>query len=131
VGALNHILNNTQYKHRFTATGNVRTTNTQYYIRKNVVESILGADSLVSRWSGEIDRDNYRIIFLDRIGQDRGVKIYYGKNLLGLEVNINTDNMITRLMPQGNDELLLPEKYIDSELVDEYAFPYIKKVDFN
>lgn len=131
VGALNHILNNTQYEHRFTAVGNVETTNTQYYIRKNPVEAILGDDSLVSRWNGEIDRDNYRIIFLNRLGQDRGVEIHYGKDLLGLDVNINTDNMITRLMPQGNDELLLPEKYIDSKLVNEYAFPYIKKIDFN
>src|SRR5690625_3638432 len=82
VGALNHILANTQYTHPFTATGDVEKTNTQYFIRRNVVDSILGADGLVSRWGGEIDRDNYLIRFLKRLGANRKVKIYYGKNLL-------------------------------------------------
>ena len=31
----------------------------------------------------------------------------------------------------GRDGLLLPEKYIDSDLIDNYAYPYIKKVNFD
>ena len=59
VGALDHILSNTQYPHNFVATGDLNTVNTQYYIRKNPVEAILGADSLVTRWGGELIRDNF------------------------------------------------------------------------
>jgi hypothetical protein len=34
-------------------------------------------------------------------------------------------------MPQGKNELLLPELFIDSTLINNYATPIIKKVDFD
>ena len=129
--ALNWILSNTQYPHRFRGTSDIETINTQYYIRKNPVEAILGEDSLVTRWNGELERDNFTIKLLNQRGQDKGVQISYGKNLLGLEVKRDMDTVITRLMPIGRDGLLLPEKYIDSDLIDNYAYPYIKKVNFD
>lgn len=129
--ALNWILSKTQYPHKFKGTSDIETINTQYYIRKNPVEAILGEDSLVTRWNGELERDNFTIRLLKQRGQDKGTQIAYGKNMLGLEVKRNMDTVITRLMPMGREELLLPEKYIDSSLIGNYVHPYIQKKQFD
>ncbi len=129
--ALNWILNNTQYPHRFIGVSDVSTIATQYFIRKNPVEAILGADSLSTRWGGELVRDNFIIKLLRVRGANKGAKIAYGKNLLGLEVERDMDSLATRIMPVGKDGLLLPEKYIDSPLINNYAHPFIKTVEFD
>ena len=41
------------------------------------------------------------------------------------------DSVATRIMPVGNEELILPEKYIDSPLINNYNQPYIKKVEID
>jgi len=130
-GALNWILSNTQYPHNFIGVSDIDTLNTQYYIRKNPVEAILSSDSLVTRWNGELVRDNYTIKLLRQRGQNKGAKIAYGKNMLGLEVKKDMDTVITRIMPQGRDGILLPEKYVDSPLINNYAFPRIQKIEFD
>lgn len=130
-GALNWILSNTQYPHNFIGMSDIDTLNTQYYIRKNPVEAMLGTDSLVTRWNGEIVRDNYTIKLLSSRGQNKGAQIAYKKNMLGLEVKRDMDTVITRIMPIGRDGLLLPEKYVDSPLIGNYIFPHIRKVEFD
>lgn len=129
--ALDWILSKTQYSHRFRGTSDIERINTQYYIRKNPVEAILGEDSLVTRWNGELERDNFTIKLLKQRGQDKGTQITYGKNMLGLEIKRNMDTVITRLMPMGREELLLPEKYVDSPLIGNYIHPYIQKKQFD
>lgn len=130
-GALNWILTNTQYPHNFIGMSDIERLNTQYYIRKNPVEAMLGADSLVSRWGGELVRDNFQIRLLSKMGDNKGAQIAYGKNMLGLDVTKNMDTVMTRIMPLGTNELTLPEKYIDSPLIENYTFPYIRKVEFD
>ncbi|PNT94140.1 phage tail spike protein [Clostridium thermosuccinogenes] len=130
-GALSWILSHTQYPHKFTSMSDVQTINTQYFVRVNPVEAILGKDGLVNKWGGEIVRDNFVIKLLNSRGQDKGAQIVYGKNMLGLEVQRNMDTVITRLMPVGRDELLLPEKYVDSPLINRYAFPRVQKIEFD
>ena len=129
--ALNWILDNTQYPHNFRGVSDIGTIATQYYVRKNPVEAMLGSDSLSTRWGGEIERDNFIIRFLRRRGSNKGAKIAYGKNLLGLEVERDMDTIATRIMPVGNDGLMLPEKYVDSPLIDNYNRVYIKTADVN
>ena len=130
-GALNWILSGTQYPHNFIGMSDISGLNTQYYIRKNPVEAMLGPDSLVTRWGGELDRDNFNIRLLRAKGKDKGSQITYGKNMLGLEVTRDMDTVITRIMPQGRDELLLPEMYVDSPLINNYTFPRIAKIEFD
>ena len=129
--ALDWILSSTQYPHNFTGMSDIETINTQYFIRKNPVEAILGEDSLVTRWGGEIVRDNFTIKLLNSRGQKKGAKIAYGKNLLGLEIKRDMDTVITRIMPVGRDGLTLPEKYVDSPLINNYVFPRIQKIEFD
>lgn len=129
--ALNWILTGTQYPHYFIGMSDIDSLNTQYFIRKNPVEAMLGEDSLVTRWNGELVRDNYTIKLLASRGTNKGAHIAYGKNLLGLEVQKNMDSVITRIMPVGTNGLLLPEKYVDSPLISNYVFPKINTINFN
>ncbi|MFA0816029.1 MAG: phage tail spike protein [Anaerofustis sp.] len=129
--ALDWVLARTQNPHPFTSTGDVGGIDTKYYVRKNPVEAILGSEGIVETWGGEIERDNFVIRLLNSVGADRGVLIAYGKNIQGIEETLDIDNVCTRLMPIGKDGLLLPEKYIDSQYIDNYAHPKIRTVEFS
>lgn len=129
--ALDWILSHTLYSHPFTGTSDIDTINTRYFVRVNPVEAILGDDGLVERWGGELVRDNFTIKLLKQRGSNKGAKIAYGKNLLGLEVKRDMDTVVTRIMPVGRDGLLLPEKYVDSPLIDNYAYPRVRVIQFD
>lgn len=129
-GALNWILQRTIYNHKFTGISNIDEINSSRYVRKNVVNAIIGEDnSLVKKWNGEIDVDNFEIKLLSQIGKDRGLKLSLNKNITGVDINIKIDNVVTKLLPKGADELLLPEKYVNSPLINNYPFPIIKEID--
>lgn len=131
IGALDWILTRTQYQHPFTSTSDVQTVATRYFIRKSVVEAIMGTDGVINTWGGELVRDNFNIELLGARGLDRGVLVAYGKNIQGIEETLDIDGIGTRLMPKGNNELLLPEKYIDSQYINNYPHPKIKIIEFN
>ena len=130
-GALDWILTRTQYAHPFTSMGDVGGINTKYFVRKNPVDAIMGADGILSIWGGELVRDNFLIKLLGARGLDRGVLIAYGKNIQGIEETLDTSGICTRLMPVGKDGILLAEKYIDSPYISNYPNPKIKVVDFS
>ncbi|NEZ80395.1 hypothetical protein EXM60_14710 [Clostridium botulinum] len=134
IDALQWVLERTQYPNGFTFNGNLGPTATRYFIRKNVVEAIMGQEGILETWGGEIVRDNFNIGIWDNRGNDRGVLIQGGKNLLGIEDDLNTDNVVTRIMPTGLDEndtvIMLPEKYIDSPNIDKYPHPKIRHLHY-
>lgn len=134
IDALNWVLSGTQYPNNFTASGNIGPTSTRYFVRKNPVEAIMGQESILETWGGEIVRDNFNIGIWDNRGNDRGVLIQGGKNLLGIEEDLNTDNVITRIMPTGLDEndtvIMLPEKYIDSPYINMYPHPKVRHIHY-
>ncbi|MED2079865.1 phage tail spike protein, partial [Bacillus thuringiensis] len=102
-------------------------------VRKNPVEALLDSsqdNSFVNRWGGELKRDNFDVKMLLNRGMDRGVVIRHKKDLLGYEGNVDWKSPITRIMPQGFDGLFLPEKYVDSPLINKYPHPKIKVVEF-
>jgi len=132
--ALQWVLERTQYPNRFTFNGNLGPTATRYFIRKNVVEAIMGQDGILETWGGEIVRDNFNIGIWDARGNDRGVLIQGGKNLVGIDEDLDTDNVITRVMPTGLDEndtvIMLPEKYIDSPNINMYPHPKVRHMHY-
>ncbi|EPY2307085.1 phage tail spike protein [Clostridium sporogenes] len=134
IGALNLVLAGTQFTHNFVATGNTGPTSARYFVRKNPIDSIMGKEGILETWGGEIVRDNFNIGIWDSRGNDRGVLIQGGKNLMGIEDNLDTDNVITRVMPTGLDEngtvIILPEKYIDSPSIDMYPHPKIRHIHY-
>ena len=131
---LNWLLTHTQYTSGFTGYSNITsTTKTARYVRKNPIEAIIGTEdnSMINLYGGELKRDNFKIYFNSRIGNDEGLKLIFGKNITGININIDNTNCYTRIMPLGYDALMLPEKYIDSSLINTYPFPRIAIYTFD
>lgn len=130
---LKHILDHTVCENQFNAISDISSIASARYVRKNPVEVIMGnADNTVlSLFNGELKRDNFDIKILSRVGQNNGVKLFIGKNITGVDVSVDITSMATRIMPQGYDGLLLPEKYVDSPLINSYPTPKIKKIEFS
>ena len=132
--ALQQLLSNTQFSHQFQGTSDILTANNARLVRLNPVEVLLDADldnGFQARWGGEIERDNFSISMLSQRGSDNGVQIRDKKNLTGYQSNIDTSSIVTRIMPQGYDGLFLPEKYVDSPLINQYISPKIKVVRYD
>jgi phage minor structural protein len=133
-GALNQLLNVTQYPHDFTGASNISTTNNARLVRLNPAEVLLDADldnGFQARWGGEITRDNFHIIMSNKRGSDNGVQIRDKKNLTGYKSTIDYSSIVTRIMPEGYDGLFLLEKYVDSPRINHYVAPKIKVIKYD
>lgn len=119
----------------FTGHSNISTLNTSYYIRKNIVESILGDDenSFLNRWGGEVLIDNFDIYINDKIGSDNGVRVEFGYNLNEIEEDVNIENVATRIIPVGYDGIMLEGNapWVDSPLVNKYTRPKTRVIEFS
>lgn len=129
---LQWVLDRTNYENNFVAHSDISATKSARYVRRNPVDCILGDtdNSMVNLFGGELKRDNFDIYFNSRIGSDKGVKLIIGKNVTGINITVDTNSVHTKIMPQGYDGLLLPEKYVNSILINNYVTPKIYKVEF-
>lgn len=104
---------------------------TAYYIRKNPVEAIIGAEnSILNVWGGNLVR-NGKEVRINASGIDRGYEIRLGKNLIGIEDDSDDSNVVTRLYPtfERNQVIYgIPEGYVDSPLVGNYPTPIAKEI---
>ena len=127
------ILARANYQLPFVTTSNVSTQRTGRYVRKNLVEIILGQEenSMVNLFGIEIKRNNFNLALNSRIGADRGEKLIYGKNITGINITTDATGIYTRIMPIGYDGLLLPEKFIDADNINDYPYPKIGIFEFS
>jgi phage minor structural protein len=129
--ALDIILANTP----FTGHSNIPTLSTAYYVRKNIVEALASDDenSFVSLWGGERYYDNYNLTINSRVGGDYEVRAEFGYNLTEIEEDINLDEVVTRIIPVGANELMLdgPTPYVDSQNINKYANIKTKVIKFD
>lgn len=128
-GALTQLLGATTVPHSFSGTSNMTTVNNVRLVRLNPVEVLLDSDldnGYQARFGGEIVRNNYSISMLAHRGSDNGVQIRDKKNLTGYKSDLDYSSIVTRIMPEGYDGLFLPEKYVDSPLINSYVSPKIK-----
>ncbi len=112
---------------------------TGHYIQE-VPESIrarLGGKegTILDLYGGEFEWDNYMIKLHQHRGQDRGVVLRYGKNLIDLTQENNITMTYTAVCPyvkESEDDPLitLPEKYIAASNAGNYPYLRIKTVDF-
>lgn len=121
---------------KYSASSNITKVATAYYITKNLIEAINGDDdnSFVNRWGGEILFDNFRVFINERIGQDNGVEVRYGKNVKrdGIREKVDISEITTRIYPKGyNGKMMSGKGYVDSELIDKYPVIHIKTVSFD
>lgn len=119
----------------FTGHSNISTVNTSYYVRKNIVEAILGNDenSFLNRWGGEVLLDNFDIYINDKIGSDNGVRVEFGYNLNEIEEDINIEEVATRIIPIGYNGIILDSStpWVDSPLINKYTKPKMRVINFD
>jgi phage minor structural protein len=88
---------------------------------------------IIDIWGGELVRDNFNIKINESKGLNRGVVIKYGKNIIGINQIVDSDNVVTKIYPVGEDNLMLPEKYLTSTfwMLPTYPDFYLtKKIEF-
>ena len=93
----------------------------------NPVNALLGEGGVVEKYAGELTRDWWDVYVVKRVGQDSNVQIRQAKNLLGISYDVDLTDVVTRIMPTGEDSdgnvLYLPELFIDSPLIGNYTHP--------
>ncbi len=99
---------------------------------KSLVAALLSDGGLVDQAGGEVLRDNYDLYWYNNIGYDRGVSIAYRKNMAGMEIGVDTSDIVTQIIPVGYDKKNNPiyGDPVDSAHVAEYAHPYIKEYTY-
>lgn len=133
--ALNGVLKNCYSQHDFEAFTNVANVRPGLcYEGKNPIDAILNLeDGICTKFDVSLVRDNYELFFLKDPGMNRGVRIQYSKNMLGVEFTSSEDEVVTRIVPVGEtksgDPLYLDssltKRYIDSQYINAYPIPHV------
>ncbi|MDM0846283.1 phage tail spike protein [Clostridium perfringens] len=116
--ALDKILEGTKYKGH----SDIGRITTSYFQVTNIVQALNGENdnTFRNRWGGEMLFDNFDIYINNRIGGDYGLRVNYSRNMEDVNLIIDRDNIVTRAYPRAFDGIMLPEKYIDSPLINKY-----------
>lgn len=138
--ALNIIFKNSQFSKHFKGHSDIINAQNFKVNKVTCLEAIGGTSGSIIDTYGtgaEILRDNTDIHVLNRRGLDNDVTIEYRKNLTGLEVEEDTTDLVTRIMPyaiytnSNNEEVEVRGDFIDSPLINNYAHPYVKYMDYS
>lgn len=124
--ALDHLNSATEPASPFTTISDISVQGSYRCARKSLFEAV---QEVVERWGGHLTRDNWQIGLRESIGADNGVTVQYAKNLQNITVEYDWSDVVTKLMPEGFDGLLLPEVYLTSDI--QYEVPYTKCVQFD
>lgn len=119
---------------KFTGHSNIKKNNTCYFVKQNRIEAINGSNkdnTIINRWGGEIFLDNFNVYINERIGEDKGLEIIYGTNMLDLGLKENRKDIVTRIKPVAFNGRRLPELFIDSPLINKYRIVYEKYIEFS
>lgn len=97
----------------------------------NIIDALLnGDDSFVGRFGGDVLFDDYTITILRNAGVDRGFYATYGRNLTGIESYEVSDDVVTAILPVGEnangDPLYLAgTPYVRSANYDQFPIPHM------
>ena len=79
---------------------------------------------IANKFDAAFKRDNWDMFILQRTDTDRGFRLKYRKNMLGVNWAKKSDQLITRVVPvaknSGGEDLYLPEVWVDSTLINSY-----------
>lgn len=93
---------------------------------KNATYALLDPDKgIVGTFDAMYRRDNWDVFVLRKNNENRGFHLRYGKNMIGVNWKIRSDNLVTRVVPvakaeDGKDLYLDGTKWVDSEHIGEY-----------
>ena len=126
---LNAIKNAFAFSMPFTFSTSMSGTGSVSASKVNPIAALLSDDedasSFVKTFGGEILRDGFNVSMKTSIGQDRGVAIRYGKNLVGLEISEDISEVATRIYAYGKDGVAMSGGYRDSPYISSYLYPKI------
>lgn len=140
--ALNQIFRNSQFCKHFRGYSDIINAQDFKVDAVSCLSAIGGAKGSVLDTFGngaEVLRDNTEIHVLNRRGHDNDVSIEYRKNLTGFELEEDTTDLVTRILPYAkyydqnkkNEEVVVKGAFVDSPNIDNYVHPYIKYIDYS
>lgn len=104
---------------------------------KSIPECLLDPDEgIVTQTGGMLVRDNFDVFLLPDAVRDMGVTIRRGKNLIGVTVETDMTDVVTRIIPvgtnkKGNDLFLDGTIYMDSPRIGDYPHPLARRIDYD
>lgn len=118
----------------YSGQSNISKHATTYFVRRNLMSALNGSESptFIEKWGGEILYDNYTVIVNDRVGGDYGMEARYGKNIVGVRYEVDTSELITRIVPVAYNGYMMSgaEPWVDSEHIDSFPKVYTKEVHY-
>lgn len=138
--AIQKILNSTKFSHHFTGTSNITRTGKATIVGENVISALIGDgdNTFLHGWSDrglnigvELDMNKFTFALNDKIGIDSECIISYGKNLSSISCETDFSQLVTQIMPVGDDNIMLDEKYVSSSKINKYPNPVIKKIKYD
>ena len=106
------------------------------FTRMTLTAALLDPEiGLVRQARARLVRDNRDFFLLWNEETDSGLRLTHGVNLRGVRWSRDCADVTTRLLPvaraaDGSD-LLLPERFVDSPLLDRYPFPVTRPLRVN
>ena len=106
---LNNYIKTHDDNDKYTVSSNVATQSRSQWENTNLIAAISGSDdnSFVNKWGGEVLYDNFAITIKNKFGNDIKFPVLYGRNLMGLEEDLDMSSVITRAFPISEDGLRL------------------------
>ena len=138
--ALNQLFRNSNFSKHYRGYSDIVNAQNYKMSMANVLEAIGGKEGSIIDTFGtgaEILRDNENIHVLNKRGYDNEITIEYKKNLTGFELEEDTTDLVTRILPyakyndETNGEIIVKADYVDSPLIANYSHPFIKAIDYS
>lgn len=128
--ALKWIQERSVNKSNINISGNCENISSARYVNKTMLESIFKEDNaILTKFGGELSYSKNNVFINNRRGSLSGLTIRQGKNISGAEYYLDFTTVTTRLVPVGKDGLMLPNKFVDSPLINNYATPIVRKIE--
>lgn len=106
---------------------------------QNAIYALLNPDKgIVASFEAMYRRDNWDVFVMRKMNTDRGFRLRYRKNMLGVSWNIKSDSLVTRVVPvakaaDGSDLYLDLDgvKWVDSEYIGDYPVIRMERIRVN
>jgi phage minor structural protein len=104
-----------------------------YPVKMRNVNGLEAIFKLIEIYGGELKRNNFEVQIVEKLGETKDITVKYGKNIKGLRAIIDTSEFATRIYPIGENNLVLPERYVeaDSSITGILPYPITRKIEFS
>jgi len=137
--ALNSLFRGSQFSRHYKGYSDIINAQNYNMSMANILEAIGGKEGSILDTFGtgaELLRDNENIYVFNKRGHDNSVSIEYKKNLTGFELEEDTTDLVTRILPyarytpEGGEEVIVKASFVDSPLIANYSHPFVKAIDY-